>query len=190
MPPYTSKKRKYPFKFKSSRKSATGPSTRSEPHEVVADALRHGIRKGLMTSQGLVAPPPLLLLVKDKEYAMDIACSIVQDADLDECSEHETDPLGDSGLFDMIRVCCSTVVLSLLVFIRSLSITFVPFNYGLVRMRALQICCVAREASIKCLRNHLETESEFLKQFKETSLTLGQEMIELKVKCRHSILHT
>ena len=98
-------------------------------------------------------------------------------------------PLGDSGLFYMMRVCCTTVVPSLLIFIHSLSITTVPFSRGLVRMRALQICCVAREASVKRLRNHLETESKSLKQFKVTSLTLGQEVIELKAKRRHSISH-
>ena len=58
----------------------------------------------LMTSQGHVVPPPLPLLVKDKEYAVDTACSIIRDVDLDECSEHEIDPLGDSGLHDMIKV--------------------------------------------------------------------------------------
>ena len=41
---------------------------------------------------------------------MDIARSIIQDVDLNKYSEYETDPLGDSDLFDMMRV----VVLSLL----------------------------------------------------------------------------
>ena len=77
MPLHASKKRKYPFEFESSRKSATSPFTCPEPREVVADALRHGIGKGLMTSQGPVAPFPLLLLVKDKEYAVDSTRSIV-----------------------------------------------------------------------------------------------------------------
>ena len=71
---------------------------------MAADAPCHGVGKGLMTSYGHVVPPPLPLLVKDKEYVVDTACSIVRDADLNECSEHETDPLGDSGLHDMIRV--------------------------------------------------------------------------------------
>ena len=182
MPPYASKKRKYPFEFQSSRKSATNPSTYLEPREVVADAPCHGIRKGLMNSQGPVAPPSLPLLVKDKEYAVDTARSIIRDANLDECSKHEIDPLGDSSLFDMMRVCCSIVSPSLLIFIRSLSITFFPFGQGLVRMRALQIRYATREASVKCLRNHLETKLESLKQFKETFLTLGQEVLELKTK--------
>ena len=106
LPPYVSKKRKHASNVQSSGKGGSGSSTRSETCEVIADALHHGVRKGLMTSQDLIVPPPLPLLVKDKEYAVDIACSIVQDADLDECLEYETDPLGDSGLYDMMRVCC------------------------------------------------------------------------------------
>ena len=35
---------------------------------------------------------------------MDTTRSIVRDADLDKCLEHETNPLGDSGLHDMIRL--------------------------------------------------------------------------------------
>lgn len=57
-----------------------------------------------MTSEGLVIPSPPPLLVKDKDYAVDIARSIVWDADLDECSKHEIGPLGDSSFHDMMRV--------------------------------------------------------------------------------------
>ena len=35
---------------------------------------------------------------------MDTAHSLIHDADLDECSEHEAEALGDSCLFDMIRL--------------------------------------------------------------------------------------
>nr|POE61312.1 hypothetical protein CFP56_51614 [Quercus suber] len=97
-----------------SRKSANGPSICPKTCKVVAEAPRHGIGKGLMTSQGLVAPPPLPLLVNDKEYVMDTTCSIIRDADLDKCLEHKTDPLGEFSLFDMMRAC-------------SISITFIPF---------------------------------------------------------------
>nr|POE50120.1 hypothetical protein CFP56_72822 [Quercus suber] len=99
-----------------------------------------------MTSQGPVAPFPLPLLVKDKEYVMDTTHSIIRDADLDECLKHETDPL-DSSLF----------------------------YQGLVRMQALQICCSSCEASIKCLKDRLESEADALKKFKESSQTYGQE---------------
>nr|POE61329.1 hypothetical protein CFP56_48901 [Quercus suber] len=45
---------------------------------------------------------------EDKEYVMDIARSIVRDANLDGCSEHEIDPLGDFGLHDMMSVRCAS----------------------------------------------------------------------------------
>ena len=79
---------------------------------MATDPPRHGVGKGFMTSQGHVIPPPLPLLVKDREYVMDTASSIVQDADLNECSEHKTDPLGDFGLHDMIRVSLFTCPLA------------------------------------------------------------------------------
>ena len=106
LPPHVSKKTKYSSNLQLSGEGASGSSTHPKAHEFTVDDPRHGVAMGLMTSQGPVAPPPFPLLVKDKEYAMDTARSIVQDADLGECSKHETDPLGDFGLHDMIRVCC------------------------------------------------------------------------------------
>uniref|UniRef100_A0A7N2MAW6 Sodium/calcium exchanger membrane region domain-containing protein n=1 Tax=Quercus lobata TaxID=97700 RepID=A0A7N2MAW6_QUELO len=44
------------------------------------------------------------LLVKDKQHAVQTAYSIVKDLDLEKCSEHKTEALGDFGLFDLIRV--------------------------------------------------------------------------------------
>nr|POE61313.1 hypothetical protein CFP56_51615 [Quercus suber] len=49
-------------------------------------------------------------------------------------------------------------------------------------MQALQIRCTSWEASVKCLKNHLETEADSLKKFKKSAQTLGQEVIELKAK--------
>ena len=102
--PYASKKRKYPSDVQSSGKGAGRMSVCSDIRKGAADPPHHGVGKGLMTSQGLVVPPPLPLLVKDKGYDVDTAHSIIQDTDLDECSEHEIDPLGVSGLLDMMRV--------------------------------------------------------------------------------------
>ena len=84
-----------------------------------------------MTSQGPVAPPPLPLLVKDKEYAVDTAHSIVQDADLDDCSKLKTDSLGESGPFDMMRACSISIAFFPFLLLLSLlesSISLVPFD--------------------------------------------------------------
>ena len=100
LPPHTSKKRKYSFDLQSPGKGASSSSTRPKTRKVVANTPPHGVEKGLMTSQGPVTTFPLPLLVKDKEYAVDTARSIIWDADLDECLEHETKLLGDSSLHD------------------------------------------------------------------------------------------
>ena len=51
-----------------------------------------------------------------------------------------------------------------------------------MRMRALQIHYASHEASIKCLKDHLESEANILKNFKEYSQTCDQEVIDLKAK--------
>ena len=44
------------------------------------------------------------LLVRSQEFVVNIARTLIHDVDLDECLKHETDALGDSGLFDLMRV--------------------------------------------------------------------------------------
>lgn len=175
IPPYTSKKRKYPFEFQSLEKSATSPSTRLEPREVFADAPRHGVGKGLMTSQG---HPFFSSFIGEGQGV----CS-------GHCLFHHSGywfgrvlrpwdrPFGwlqslwhDEGM--LLNHC-----LVLFYFHSSLIgpfwITFVPFCQGLVRMQALQICCASWEVSIKCLKNYLKIEVDILKQFKESIRTLS-----------------
>lgn len=102
--PHASKKRKYPSDIQSSGKGARRLSICLDVWEGAVDHPRYRVGKGLITSQGLVVPPPLPFLVKDKGYALDTAHSILQDADLDEYSKHKIDPLGDSGLHNMMKV--------------------------------------------------------------------------------------
>ena len=49
-------------------------------------------------------------------------------------------------------------------------------------MRALQVHCASREASIKRLKEHIGSEADALKKFKESSCTLGQKVVDLKAK--------
>ena len=49
-------------------------------------------------------------------------------------------------------------------------------------MQALQIRCSSCEALIKHLLDHLESEVDNLKKFKDSSRALGQEVIDLKAK--------
>nr|POF20765.1 hypothetical protein CFP56_76014 [Quercus suber] len=146
-PPHVSKKRKHTSDAQSSGKGANGSSIHPEACKVAIDAPRHGIGKGLMTSQGPVVPPPFPFLVKEKKYVTDTARSIIQDVDLDKCSKHKTDSLGESSLHDIMK--------------------------GLVRMQALQVRCASRDGSIKRWKDHLGFEADALKKFKEFSRTLG-----------------
>ena len=49
-------------------------------------------------------------------------------------------------------------------------------------MHALQIHCATHEASVRRLKDHLKSEANALKKFKESSQTLGQEVIDLNAK--------
>ncbi|XP_030959916.1 uncharacterized protein LOC115981728 [Quercus lobata] len=57
---------------------------------------------------------------------------------------------------------------------------------GLVRMRTLQIRWIDKEASVKCLRNRLETKEETLKKFKESLQTLNTKLKKQKDKVQGS----
>ena len=49
-------------------------------------------------------------------------------------------------------------------------------------MQALQVRCASREALIKCLKERIGSKVDALKKFKESSRTLGQEVVDLKAK--------
>ena len=51
-----------------------------------------------------------------------------------------------------------------------------------MRMHASQVRCASKEASIKCLKERIVSEADALKKFKESSRTLGQEVVDLKDK--------
>ena len=88
---------------------------------------RHGVGKGLMTTHGPIINEPVAptaLLVKDKQHTVQTSYSIIKDLDLDECSEHETDALGDSNLFDLMRVSILLVLFVLSCIVMVLIICF------------------------------------------------------------------
>ena len=82
----------------------------------------------MMTHGPIINEPvaPAALLVKDKQHTFQTAYSIIKDPDLDECSEHETDALGDSNLFDLMRVSILLVLFVLLCIVLVLIICFLP----------------------------------------------------------------
>lgn len=68
---------------------------------------RNSVGKGLMTAHNLIINKLIalvVLLVKDKQHAVQMAYSIVKDLDFSKCPKHKTEALGDFGHFDLIRV--------------------------------------------------------------------------------------
>ena len=51
-------------------------------------------------------------------------------------------------------------------------------------MRALQVRCASSEVTIKCLKECIGSEVDALKKFKESSRTVGQEVVYLKAKLK------
>ncbi|KAK9998176.1 hypothetical protein SO802_017779 [Lithocarpus litseifolius] len=102
---------------------------------------------GIMDKFSPPIHPPIPLLVRSTEFVVDTTHSLVRDANLDECSEHEIEALGDSGLFDMIR--------------------------ALVRMSSFQIRFPGREASVKCLKTHLGAKEDKVQGYKEAVCLLN-----------------
>ena len=91
-----------------------------------------------MTSQGPPIHPPIPLLVRSKEFVVDIARSLICDANLNKCLEHEVEAFGDLGLFNMLRVSSGHFILFFSCVACKLYITLLPiYLQGLVRMRAL-----------------------------------------------------
>ena len=56
-----------------------------------------------------------------------------------------------------------------------------------MRMRALQVRCAAREASIKHLRTRLEAKEENTKKYKKASQILNKELNDQKALLHGSI---
>lgn len=107
-----------------------------------------------MTFQGPVTPAPVAMLMRDKQYIVETARSIIKDADLDECSKNEMESLGDSGLFDLTR--------------------------ALVKMQALQIRCIAQEVVVRHLHTRMAVDSDNLKKFKDALRLLNGEVNDQK----------
>lgn len=82
----------------------------------------------MMAHDSVINEPmaPSTLLMKDKQHVVQTGYSIVKDLDLNECSEHETDALGDFGLFDLMRVSILVVLFVLSCIVLVLIVCLLP----------------------------------------------------------------
>ena len=86
------------------------------PSQKTHNPSHHGVGKGLMTSQGPVAPPTVNSELATPTPAVTTVQSLVRNVDLNECSMHETEHLGDAGPFDLMKA-------------SSISYTLTSFSY-------------------------------------------------------------
>ena len=62
---------------------------------------KHGTGKGLMTTSSPVIKEIDRRLLTHKEYAVEMMESIIENQDVDPCTEQGTEELGSSGLLDL-----------------------------------------------------------------------------------------
>ena len=73
---------------------------------------KHGAGKGLMSAHGPVVPEDGRSVLTHKGYALERLDSILGEKEADACAHHSMQELGDSGLFDLARVCIFLVIRS------------------------------------------------------------------------------
>ncbi|XP_030967446.1 uncharacterized protein LOC115992821 [Quercus lobata] len=108
-----------------------------------------------MTSSGPVIEGPRCLLTH-KDYAVEGVESLIKQTDLDPCAQLGTEDLGASAFFDIAR--------------------------ALVRVKALQDRCVAKEGVVSRVRRHNANLMDQQAQYKEAVRLLNSELKDVKEK--------
>ena len=105
---------------------------------------------------------------------------IIKDMDMDECGQHATEDFGVFGLFDLVRVsiCRFASFFCPLYFL--LYYNRCPLQ-AMVRMKALQARCEAKEGVVRHQRTLLEYEADQLNQYKEDACILNDKWTRKKV---------
>lgn len=86
----------------------------------------HRVGKGLMIGRGLIAKGLVHRLLMHKDYVVETIDLIIKETDLDPCADQTTEDLGESGLFDLPRVCFpQTFVLTYYLFTLLLTVVWI-----------------------------------------------------------------
>ncbi|XP_050259054.1 uncharacterized protein LOC126704055 [Quercus robur] len=136
-----------------SKKVAVTPT--DVPSQKSPPKLSHGAGKGVMTSSGPVIEGPRCLLTH-KDHAVESLESLIKQTDLDPCAQLGTDDLGASAFFDIAR--------------------------ALVRVKALQDRCTAKEGVVSRVRRHNSTLMDQQAQYKEAVRLLNTDLKDVKEK--------
>nr|XP_023909184.1 uncharacterized protein LOC112020852 isoform X2 [Quercus suber] len=115
----------------------------------------HGAGKGVMTSSGPILQGPQSLLMH-KDFAVEAIQALIKPTDMDPCDQLGTEELGSSALFDLSR--------------------------ALVRVKALQDRCVAKEGVVTRVNSHNATMRNQQAQYKEAVRTLNVELKDVRAE--------
>ncbi|XP_065634362.1 uncharacterized protein LOC136069584 [Quercus suber] len=115
----------------------------------------HGAGKGVMTSSGPVLQGPQSLLMH-KDFAVEAIQALIKPTDMDPCDQLGTEELGSSALFDLSR--------------------------ALVRVKALQDRCVAKEGVVTRVNKHNANMRNQQAQYKEAVRILNVELKDVKTE--------
>ncbi|KAK9997781.1 hypothetical protein SO802_017384 [Lithocarpus litseifolius] len=159
-----------------SKKVAVAPGD----HSSKPPSPKHGVGKGLMSARGPVIPEEGRCILTHKGYALEQLDSILGKEEADSCANQPVQELGDSGLFDLARVCaffivCAVIFLYLYADGNSMS-------QAVVRMRAIQVKGSKNEELLARQKKRIANLTDGLEQYKDASCTLNGEIKELKEK--------
>ena len=135
----------------------------------------------------------ILRLVSHKEYAVNMFNSIIKDMDLDECGEHAIKDLGASSLFNLAKVSICQVYFFFYISFPPPPIIIIILLLAMVRMKAFQDRCEAKEGVVRRQRKRLEYKAKELYQYKKASCILNVELttkialLEQETCCREKL---
>ncbi|KAL0000418.1 hypothetical protein SO802_014199 [Lithocarpus litseifolius] len=141
---------------------------------------KHGVGKGLMLAQGPVIPEEGRCILTHKGYALEQLDSILGNEEADSCANQSVQELGDSGLFDLARVCTFFIVCAVIFLYRYADGNSV--SQAVVRMRAMQVKGSKNEELLAHQKKRIANLTDGLEQYKDACRTLNGEIKELKEK--------
>ncbi|KAK9999677.1 hypothetical protein SO802_019280 [Lithocarpus litseifolius] len=141
---------------------------------------KHGVDKGLMSAQGPVIPEDRRCILTHKGYALERLDSILGKEEADSCVNQSVQELGDSGLFDLARVCTLFTVCAVYFLCYYADESFVL--QAVVRMRAMQVKGAKNEELLARQKKRITNLTDGLDQYKDACRTLNGEITELKEK--------
>ena len=90
----------------------------------MATLAKHGVGKGLMKGPSTDQEKPPVLLREDSKHALEQISSIISSEDYEDLGNHSMEAMGETGLFAIIQVTCSSPLPPSITFAFNLTLPF------------------------------------------------------------------